>query len=133
MQYDEADEGVEKGFHRPGFDDSAWRDVSTYGSTLDLQGLPDRRTILWYRTTFTLPRKHDKLSLFFTEVDGDATVYVNGKPVGSSEKKRVPFQVDVSGAVTLGENVVAVRVDHSQITELFLGGIVRPVFLIENQ
>jgi len=29
-----------------------------------------------------------------------------------------------------GENVVAVRVDHSQITELFLGGIVRPVLLI---
>jgi len=133
MQYDEADEGVAKGYHRPGFDDSAWSDVSTYGSTLDAQGLPDRQTILWYRTSFTLPKRHDKLSLVFTEVDGDATVYVNGRSVGGSEKKRVPFEVDVSGAVTLGENVVAVRVDHRNITELFLGGIVRPVMLIEDQ
>jgi hypothetical protein len=31
-----------------------------------------------------------------------------------------------------GENVIAVRVDHSNITELFLGGIIRPVLLVET-
>lgn len=40
--------------------------------------------------------------------------------------------VDISGAVWPGRNVVAVRVDHTRLTELFLGGIVRPVYLIER-
>lgn len=31
-----------------------------------------------------------------------------------------------------GQNVIAVRVDHSSITELFLGGIIRPVLLIKK-
>ncbi|HUT10212.1 MAG TPA: DUF4838 domain-containing protein, partial [Thermoguttaceae bacterium] len=132
LEYDEADEGVAKGYHQADFDDSTWRGVETYGRPLDAQGLPDRQTIMWYRTTFSCPEKVRRPVLFFTEVDGDATVYVNGKPVGGSEKKRVPFEVDLSSALVSGENVVAVRVDHSTITELFLGGIIRPVLLIEK-
>ena len=133
LAYDEADEGVAKGYHRAGFDDSAWREVATFSDTLDAQGLPDRQTVMWYRTTFEAPKKGRKLVLLFTEVDGDAVVYVNGKEVGRSEKKRQPFTVDVSTAVRQGKNSVAVRCDHSSITELFLGGIVRPVLLVEKK
>ena len=50
----------------------------------------------------------------------------------SSATLRTPFMVDISGAVWPGRNVVAVRVDHTRLTELFLGGIVRPVYLIER-
>ena len=130
LAYDEAGGGLEKGYHRPGFDDSSWRDVATYSNPLDAQGLPDRQTIMWYRTGFQVPEVGRKPALFFTEVDGDASVYLNGKTVGGSQRKRVPFEVDVSGAAVRGDNVVAVRVDHRKITELFLGGIVRPVVLI---
>ena len=42
-----------------------------------------------------------------------------------------PFEADGS-ALHAGRNTVAVRVDHSAITELFLGGIVRPVYVIEK-
>jgi len=132
LEYDEADEGVAKGYHQAAFDDSTWRGVETYGNPLDAQGLPDRQTIMWYRTTISCPEKVRRPILFFTEIDGDATVYVNGKLLGGSEKKRVPFEVDVSAALVPGENVVAVRVDHSTITELFLGGIIRPVLLVEK-
>jgi pyruvate/2-oxoglutarate dehydrogenase complex dihydrolipoamide acyltransferase (E2) component len=75
------------------------------------------------------------LSLFFTEIDGQAVVvYVNGKQVASlgKEASRKPFEVDVTDAVTAGRNPVALKVDHRRITELFLGGIVRPVLLIEK-
>jgi hypothetical protein len=41
--------------------------------------------------------------------------------------------VDVSQAVQAGRNVAAVRVDHRRISELFLGGIIRPVVLIEKR
>ena len=47
-------------------------------------------------------------------------------------KGRQPFEVDVSAAVKPGENVVALRVDHSRITELSLGGILRPVLLVKK-
>ena len=83
-------------------------------------------------------------------MDGLATVYVNGKPLdpvalgGVAPKKggkqpaagtvprRAPFEVDMSAAVRSGENVVAVRVDNRRISELFLGGILRPVLLVEK-
>lgn len=38
----------------------------------------------------------------------------------------------VTDAVKPGVNVVSVRCDHSSITELFLGGIIRPVLLIDR-
>ncbi len=132
MTYDPGDQGLTLGYHKKDYDDSPWHEVLTYSKPLDAQGLPDRQTILWYRTRFSVTETAKRLSLFFTEVDGDATVFVNGQEVGTSPKKRVSFEVDISPAVKPGENTVAVRVDHSQITELFLGGILRPVLLVEK-
>jgi hypothetical protein len=40
--------------------------------------------------------------------------------------------VDVTETVQPGRNVVAVRVDHTKISELNLGGLIRPVYLIER-
>ena len=132
MGYDDADEGEAKGFHKPDFADAAWREVATYSDTLDAQGLPDRKTILWYRTRLDIPKRDGKLALFLAEVDGAATVFVNGTKVGEQPKKRRPFECDISQAVRVGENVVAVRCDHRKISELFLGGILRPVLLISR-
>ncbi len=47
-------------------------------------------------------------------------------------KSRTPFEVDVTSAVKSGENILALRVDHTRITDLSLGGILRPVVLIEK-
>lgn len=47
-------------------------------------------------------------------------------------KSRTPFEVDVTAAVKPGENVLALRVDHTRMTDLALGGILRPVVLIEK-
>jgi hypothetical protein len=132
LAYDAQGQGVAEGFHKADLDDANWKDVSTYSSPLDAQGVLDRQTIMWYRTRFELPKgsADQRLLLFFTEVDGDATVYVNGRETGASESKRRPFTVDITDHVTDGRNAVAVRVDHSKITELFLGGIIRPVLLV---
>lgn len=133
LAYDEEDQGVAQGFSSTSFDDSAWTEVETYGSTLDAQGMEDRTTIMWYRTTFNVSEKPTgKMSLLFVEVDGTSTVYLNGKEVGQSESSRLPFTVDVTGKIHEGENQITVRVDHSRMTELFLGGIIRPVVLVAN-
>ncbi len=136
MAYDPAVIGAEQGYQRIDFDDSAWRQVATYSNTLNAQGLPDSKSVMWYRTSMKVPRRREgRLVLFFTEIDGQAvTVYVNGREVAwlQSEARRKPFEVDVTDAVKPGANTVAISVDHRRITELFLGGIVRPILLIRK-
>jgi hypothetical protein len=131
LAYDRTDDGETRGYHRRDFRDASWTKVATFSNPLDAQRLPDRQTILWYRVAIDVPTPGRKPVLFFTEVDGSARVWVNGKEVGSGEKKRKPFSVDAAGAVVAGRNTIAVRVDHRDITDLFLGGILRPVLLID--
>lgn len=143
LAYDDADAGEERSFHTADFDDSGWRTAATYSATLSHQGLREN-TVLWYRSKFKVPEKHERLTLMFPEVDGTTTVYVNGKKLEASAirglpgpkpttlPRRIPFEVDVTDAVRAGENVVAVRADNRRITELFLGGILRPVLLVES-
>ncbi len=150
FSFDDDDSGNTKGFHRADFADAAWPEVATLSTTLDTQGY-DKNTVFWYRTKITVPEKSGRLALFFGEVDGKAEVYVNGEKIAVPEKvpnakkpaapaakearegmakPRMPFEVDVTAAIRQGANTVAVRVDHSQITDLSLGGIIRPVLLI---
>jgi hypothetical protein len=133
LAYDERDVGVSERWHQPAFDDRGWQEVATYSRPLDAQGIPDRCTIMWYRTKFRLPEKSAKLVLFGTEIDGVATVYLNGQQVGAAFPSRKSFEVAITDAAVPGENTLAIRVDHSKMTELFLGGILRPVMVVEKQ
>ncbi|MFC1851442.1 DUF4838 domain-containing protein, partial [candidate division CSSED10-310 bacterium] len=132
LNYNSWDNGLKRGHHLLRFDDSSWIDVLTFSNTLNAQGLPDRKETMWYRTTFDLQNKPAGLSLFFMEIDGSSIVYLNGQKVGECPKPRYPFEVDVTKTAVKGRNVLAVCIDHSHITELFLGGIIRPVFLLEK-
>jgi hypothetical protein len=147
---DDKDEGEAAGFPTIGPDDAkAWKLVRTYTDTLSGQGQPEN-TILWYRSAFPVPKGAGRLALVFTEVDGDTTVYVNGKkretkpvlptppakkanPNAPAVPRRSPFEVELGDALRDGVNAVAVRVDNRKISELFLGGILRPVLLIEKK
>ncbi len=162
FSFDETDTGEEKGFHKLDFKDRDWPMVATRDITLDAQGF-DKNSVMWYRASFNVPEKHEKLVLFFGEVDGASEVYVNGKkvmvelPAGDMKKPvpaaikptspgvppakpvregmakaRQPFQVDITSVVKPGENLVALRVDHTKITDLALGGILRPVLLVNK-
>lgn len=137
---DTADEGEAKGFASEAFDDAKWNYVTTHSNTLSGQGI-EENTVLWYRLHLQVNDKLNKPALVFTEVDGLVTVFVNGKPLdpvaltlgkGTGVPRRTPFEIDISGVVKPGENVVAVRVDNRKISELFLGGILRPVLLVEK-
>jgi hypothetical protein len=129
---DATDDGLTRGFAAADVDDSSWRKVATFSRTLDSQGLPDEKTILWYRSEFRAPEIAKRLSLVFMDVDGGATVFINGQQVGDEHPKRKLFEVGVTPYVRAGTNIVAVRVDHRAISELFLGGIIRPVALVNR-
>jgi hypothetical protein len=143
---DDSDAG-DKQFEVPDLDDSKWKLAATHLATLSQQGQPEN-TVLWYRTKFTAPEKTDRLALFFAEVDGLVTVYVNGRELATEAvlaappkkgakappagvPRRAPFRVVLGDSVKPGENVVAVRCDNRKISELFLGGILRPVLLVD--
>lgn len=135
-------------FEAADLDDAKWKLAATHSATLSMQGLSEN-TVLWYRTTLTAPKDVAKLALVFPEVDGRVTVYVNGKeltaeplltvppkkgakaPAAVTVPRRSPFRVPLGDAAKPGANVVAVRCDNRTITELFLGGILRPVMLVE--
>ena len=58
-----------------------------------------------------------------------------GKPAVTADgvRRRTPFEVDITAAVHPGRNTLAVRADHTKITELNLGGLIRPVYLVEKR
>lgn len=129
----EADEGEALGWMRPDLGEEGWRRVRTYSATLDEQGVPETLTWLWYRTRFPVPPDlpEGHLHIWFGEIDGNGgKVFLNGEHVGDLRGGRRPEELDIAGRLLAGkENVVAVKIDHRRISELHLGGILRPVMI----
>jgi hypothetical protein len=144
MTYDPDLKGEGMGYHKPEFDDSKWKEVATYSATLNQQKAEEKFTFMWYRATFDVPQKHGKLLMLFCDVDGEPSLsplFINGKKVkwefNRSKRgkmllqRRKPIWSFITDAVKPGKNTVALLLDHRNISENFLGGIVRPVALCE--
>ena len=67
---------------------------------------------LWYRRTFRLPEgfHRGRVLLHFGAVDQEAYVNLNGTEIGSHGGGYLPFALDVTDALTGGENELRVRV-----------------------
>ncbi|MDR1981315.1 MAG: DUF4982 domain-containing protein [Tannerellaceae bacterium] len=91
----------------------------------------------WYRKEMVLPAGHNekKLYLYFEGVYNRSEVFINGHSLGKRPNGYVSFMYDITPYVEGGkENVVAVRVDHSQSADSrwYTGsGIYRDVWLVE--
>jgi hypothetical protein len=137
FRYDTRDEGETAGWQKPGATAEGWRKVNTCSATLSQQGIPEELTYLWYRVAFTPPAQlpQGPLTLWFAEIDGRPTkVFLNGEQIAEFAKGRIPNEVEVTGKLIPGrENVIAVKIDHRSITELLLGGIIKPVMIYSGQ
>lgn len=82
-------------------------------STLSEVAAPDQRGVAWYRRTFAVPEdwRGQRVVLHFGAVDYRAWVWVNGQPAGDHEGGYDPFEFDITGFLTAGDNAVVVRVD----------------------
>jgi beta-galactosidase len=115
------------GAEAPGFDDSAWTNISTPHTFNDVDSFRqiishssgDRGTykgLAWYRKHFNLPAKFagDKIFLEFEGMRQAGDIFLNGKLVGLYENGVTAYGLDISGAVHFGneENVLAVKVDN---------------------
>ena len=117
-------------FSAADMDDSSWHNASVPGDVhIDLMGegiIPDpfvgtncdlirwmEEKDWWYRTRFELPAGWEaeghSVRLFFHGLDCFATVYLNGKEMGHHTNMFTPFEIDVTGQVKSGKNVLAVR------------------------
>ena len=72
--------------------------------------LPDQN--LWYHRTVEVPAdwKGRRVLLHFDAVDWEATVFVNGKELGTHRGGSDPFSFDITDALKAGANELVVRV-----------------------
>ncbi|NBR07419.1 MAG: DUF4838 domain-containing protein [Planctomycetes bacterium] len=162
FSFDESDSGDEKGFQSQDFKDEKWPLVATQNITLDAQGFDKNSVMWFRNTFNVPEKHGKLVLFFgevdgATEVyvngrkimveaaPGDAkktapaTIKQSNpgalpaKPVREGmAKARLPFEVDITSGAKSGINSIAIRVDHTKITDLALGGILRPVLLVNK-
>lgn len=118
----------------PNFNDAGWKAIKTYTETRNAQGLPEYFGEMWYRTTFTAPKSSPNLLLHFAKADQFVTLYIDGKQV--NEKEVGAFRgatIDVTGFLQPGKTQqITVLVRHVPLPEMYLGGLVMPIYLLEK-
>lgn len=108
------------GFESPSFNDSEWSSVDVPHNWDRYEGVRrmkhgNKHGYAWYRKEFELDKKEEdkRYFLFFEGVGSYATVYINGRKVGSHAGGRTTFTLDITDAVrTDRPNILAVQADH---------------------
>ena len=129
----------------PEFDDSNWRNLHLpHDWSVEGPYSPDLASctgylpggIAWYRKSFDIPthKEGKKLYIYFEGVYRDGEVFINGHSLGMRPNGYVSYMHELTPYVNFGgENVIAVRVDHSHYADSrwYTGsGIYRDVYLI---
>lgn len=128
---------------KPDFDDAGWTRVTLpHTFSVETGDGTYYRGPGWYRRTFEIAaiRPERKLYVQFGGAALVADVHLNGRKVCRHEGGHAAFRCDLTPALLVGRNVLAVRVDNSAsrtVTPLggdftVFGGLYRPVSLIET-
>ena len=134
------------------YDDSAWRRLSL-PHDWSIEGQYSRQWasctgylpagIAWYRKHFEIPSNPSPLTsnlspltfIYFEGIYNRSEVYLNGHLLGKRPNGYVSFLYDLTPYLRRGDNVLAVRVDHSRYADSrwYTGsGIYRDVWLIRS-
>lgn len=87
----------------------------------------------WYKKHFTINDNYKKHYIYFEGVYNRSEVYLNGHLLGKRPNGYVSFMYDMTPYLKNGENVIAVKVDHSKYADSrwYTGsGIYRDVWLV---
>ena len=125
-----------------GYDDGGWRKLDLpHDWSVEHQLSPDLASctgylpggISWYRKHFSAGDLSERHYVYFEGIYNRSEVYLNGNLLGVRPNGYVSFMYDLTPYLTEGENVIAVRVDHSRYADSrwYTGsGIYRDVWLI---
>lgn len=129
-------------FREPAYADTAWR-VLTLPHDWSIEGIPspDKASctgylpggVGWYRKTFEITDTMPKHYIYFEGVYNRSDVYLNGHKLGYRPNGYSSFMYDMTPWLKHGENVLAVRADHSREADSrwYTGsGIYRDVYMI---
>lgn len=126
------------------FDDSKWRKLDLpHDWSVEGQLSPTLASctgylpagIAWYRKTFEVKDDAKRHYIYFEGVYNRSEVYLNGQLLGKRPNGYVSFMYDLTPYLKEGENVLAVRVDHSRYADSrwYTGsGIYRDVWMIAS-
>ena len=116
------------------FPDTSWKAIKTFTDTRNAQGLPEYFGEMWYRTNFKAAQSSTNLVLHFAKADRKVVLYVNGARVNATEVEAFAgATIDVSGHLQPGrDNQITVMVRHIPLPEMYLGGLVGPVYVLEQ-
>lgn len=124
------------------YDDSRWRSLDLpHDWSIEGQLSPTLASctgflpggIGWYRKTFTVNDDKPRHYIYFEGVYNRSEIYLNGHHIGGRPNGYVSFMCDMTPYLKEGENVLAVRVDHSRSADSrwYSGsGIYRDVWMI---
>lgn len=90
-----------------------------------------QNSIGWYRKNFYYDGKMDRVTLLFDGVYMDSQLSVNGQFIGEWKYGYSSFEMDITSALSMGENEIALQVTHqSPNSRWYTGaGIYRNVWL----
>ncbi|GIN69560.1 beta-glucuronidase [Bacillus sp. J14TS2] len=127
FSYDPKNQGLEKGWHTPGFDDKNWEGKKV-PSSWDLYDAPSFDSYdgekyglgsafydgyAWYRATFHAGAdwKNKFIKMNLLGVNYKAEIFFNGHFIAAHEGGHTPFSVDLGHFIKTGnENTIAIRV-----------------------
>ena len=126
----------------PNYDDASWRSVTLpHDWSVEAIASPDLASctgylpggIGWYRKHFTVTDKAARHYIYFEGVYNRSEVYLNGQYLGSRPSGFASFMYDMTPYLKEGENVIAVKADHSRYADSrwYTGsGIYRDVWIV---
>ena len=124
------------------YDDSKWRQLDLpHDWSIEGQLSPSLASctgylpggIGWYRKHFQLTDEAARHYIYFEGVYNRSEVYLNGHLLGKRPNGYISFMYDMSPYLKEGDNVLAVRVDHSRYADSrwYTGsGIYRDVWMV---
>ena len=133
------------GYQNASVSDNKWRNVNLpHDWSVEGQLSPSLASctgflpggIGWYRKSLAVPadKKGEKVYLYFEGVYNRSEVYINGQLLGKRPNGYISFAYDATPYINYGgDNVIAVRVDHSQSADSrwYTGsGIYRNVWVV---
>lgn len=136
FQTDARDEGLAAGWMKTDWNDKTWPLIDA-DRWWQEQGYPSYHGVAWYRKSFAPPavEKGSRLFLYFGAVDGDASVFLNGRKIGEHNLLAdgtgwdQPFFFDITDFLVTGNpNVMAVRAKKTA----YMSGIFKGVRIIST-
>lgn len=128
--------------HNPSFDDSRWRELHLpHDWSVEAQLSPSLASctgylpggIGWYRKHFTVTDDSPRHYIYFEGAYNRSEIYLNGHLLGKRPNGYVSFMYDLTPYLKPGNNVLAVRIDHSRYADSrwYTGsGIYRDVWMV---